>query len=250
MVFSKIRKSLAGPQKETPNAALSCSVRTGCQIEFIGPAGVGKSTLFKSLTESLRIAGNRRSDLKGLKKVLDLSKIDSPTHTNLLEAKLSGLLATNYTSYLITDLMSYFLTVVSEDMVMSNLKNEKGFLLEEGLLQNFSQEIMGLKDDSMVSILNGRAIIYLRPVKPSTVVDRIRKRQNEGGHTVPHHIGKTDEELMSIAKSSVILFDVFTERLKALKIPFFEIVAEDNFDTEAIKTFLKQNNFILENDLT
>lgn len=217
-------------------------------IELIGPSGVGKSTLFKKLAIELNGGFNTRTDIDRHKPIGILSELIRPAHDVLLQTKLVNLTKRDYNAYINADLMRYFCGIISEDIAMGAIANERGFLLEEGLFHNFSKELVALEEVELKAITKGRIIVYLRPKAPQTVVERIRKRQQEGGHVVAHHIGKTNEELLTLAENSTIDFDLLIQRLEAIGVPVFQITAEAPVEINELLYFLRENKTIVRSE--
>ena len=211
-------------------------------IEFIGPAGIGKTTLFNE------IAGKTTGDWfhKGQNKSSIISKnadkVDGGTHWKLLYNKAKNLEERNLNGYRKIKLMKYFTNVAFNDFNMRHNEFKKGFLLEEGLCHNFSKEINKLSETEFRHLMSSRALIYLMPRDSMTVVQRIHKRKREEGRIVTHHIGLNDWALKEIAENSVKSFNRLIERAEKLGIPCCRIFAENptSKNAETILAFEKQ----------
>ncbi len=206
---------------------------TGLYIEFIGPAGVGKSTLFEAVKNHTAGEWYYREKLPGLKLKEREDMLDGGLHWKVLFAKALNLDERILNGFRKTKLMRYFTEVVLYDLYLNNGVSDRGFLLEEGICHNFSKELNALPDDEFETIMTGRALVYLKPKNCSTVLNRIKKRSQAGGHTVTHHIGLTDNELFEIAEMSVKNFNELIHRSLAIGIPACTVYAEDDINQNA-----------------
>lgn len=209
----------------------------GHSIEFIGPSGVGKSTLFEEIKN--RTAGEWyfREKLPGLTLKHNQDMMDGGLHWKVLFAKSVNLEERLLNGFRKAKLMRYFSEVILHDLHLIYGLSDRGFLLEEGICHNFSKELNDLPDDDFKKIMAGRALVYLKPKNSSIVVKRIRERAKNGGHIVTHHIGLTDNQLREIAETNMTNFDTLTSRAQAIGIPVCTVYAEDDINQSA-KTLL------------
>ncbi len=135
----------------------------GLTIEFIGPAGVGKSTLFEEIKNHTAGEWYYREKLPGLKLKEREDVLDGGLHWKLLFAKALNLDERMLNGFRKTKLMRYFTEVVQYDLYLNNGVSDRGFLLEEGICHNFPKELNELPDDQLRTIMFGRALVYLKP---------------------------------------------------------------------------------------
>jgi uridine kinase len=205
----------------------------GFIIEFIGPSGVGKSTLFDAVKNRMQGNWHYREQQKYYKLERSQTLIDGALHWNLMMAKACNLDILELNGFRKLKLLKYFSDVVYSDLHMQYCASESGFLLEEGIFHNFSKEINSLQNDEFESLIANRILIYVRPKSNITVVNRIRKRTANTGHTVAHHIGLSDQELLEIVDSSVISFDTMIKRAQIFNHPTLTVYAEDDLSYNA-----------------
>lgn len=250
MILKRVLKLLFS-HKNTEKELFDNRLDSKFTIEFIGPSGIGKSTLFKEYFSKTDFNFYTQNDIYKIKSRLDEQNILSNIYKELLFKKHSNLLDRAYNAYVSTELLNYFTKIVSEDIVIQNASKDFGFIIEEGIVHNFSMELFQLSNENLSLLLKNRIIIYIRPENPNLIVQRIKKRASEGGHVVIHHNNKTDEELLNIAKQSIVHFDKLINRIKELNIPCIQIIAEENNGSDKLKSFFKDTKYqlIRENNL-
>lgn len=246
MILKRVLKLLLS-HKTTEKNFFDNSLDSKFIIEFIGPSGIGKSTLFKEYFSKTDFNFYTQNDLYKIKSKLDQQKILSIIYNELLLNKHNNLLIKGYNAYINTELLNYFTKIVSEDIIIQNSYKDCGFILEEGIAHNFSMELLQLSNEHLSLLLKNRIVVYLRPEDPNIVVQRIKKRANEGGHIVIHHNNKTDEELLNIAIQSIANYDKLIERIKVLNFPYLQIISEENNGSSKLKSFFSANKDLLLN---
>ncbi len=246
MILKRILKLLFS-HKNTEKKFFDNSLDSKFIIEFIGPSGIGKSTLFKEYFSKADFNFYTQYDIFKIKYKLGEQNILSSIYKELLFNKHHNLLERAYNAYVSTELLNYFTKIVSEDIIIQNSHKDFGFILEEGIVHNFSMELLQLTNEHLSLLLKNRIIVYMRPENPNLIVQRIKKRANDGGHTVIHHNNKTYEELLNIAIQSIVIFDKLIDKLKELNIPYLQIIAEENNGCDKLESFFYANKDLLVN---
>lgn len=198
-------------------------------IEFIGPSGVGKSTLYKLTKDRLSCKWNSINTLNHCK----TSPIHDQTvklHWELLKSKILAVETIKTSSRAKLGLVNYFTTILTNNIKILGVKNSAGFVLEEGLCHNFFDELNALKSDELSILLKNRNLICVLPRHIDTVVSQIQKRTRETGQTVFHHSGMSDEDLNTLTKATVEGMVKFISRVNTLKIPICQLYIEDGID--------------------
>lgn len=247
MILKRVLRLLLN-NKNAKRKIFKNSLDSNFIIEFIGPSGIGKSTLFKEYFSTTDFNFYTQKDVYKVKSKLDEQDILSFIYKELLFNKHSNLLKRTYNAFVSTELLNYFTKIVSEDIIIQNSHKDFGFILEEGIVHNFSKELLQLTNEHLSLLLKNRIIIYMRPENPNLIVQRIKKRECEGGHIVIHHKNRTDEELLDIAKQSVEHFDKLINRINELNFPYLQIIAEENNGSDKLKSFFntKKDQLITE----
>ena len=209
----------------------SLSTKDRC-IEFIGPSGVGKTTLLNELVNHLAGDWYFRRDLDVARVNQTPDRVDSKIHWRLLMGKTSRLEEAEISGFQKLQFLRYFVQVVLNDVKLSNGDLKKGFLLDGGLCQNFARELLGLEEKEFSFILSARALVFLKPTDAETVVRQIRERAIAGGRLVIHHHGKTDDELAALTEISASVFEALAVRAEAAGVPLRVIRAEDPLESK------------------
>lgn len=195
------------------------------QLEFIGPSGVGKTHLrdavVSQLSQNYALAP---PDFP----ILNHNSFPNSRHYSLLQMKAANIGARQrLNSVQRTVLLRYFSDIALRDITIQFLSTGEAFLLDEGLVHNFAAELLALEQSVLKQLLVQRALIYLRPSRIQTVVDRVRLRSLSGA-LVTHHQGLDDSELAAIAQESVDRFDEVSRLGQEIGVPILKLNAESD----------------------
>ncbi|WP_426483861.1 hypothetical protein [Flavobacterium sp. 2] len=247
MIFKRFKFLLAKKDKdseaiEVKSDAAKLPVNNKI-VEFVGVSGIGKSTLYHATIK--RLSGQWKFNFFNLKFEESLfdNKI-SEIHWSLLKDKLSNVDIYSCDHSRKIQLLSYFNKVLLDNLKMINENDQIGFFIEEGVSHNFSEELQKLSDEELKVILKNRFLIYVKTNDPSIVVTQIRKRTNEGGHTVFHHIGLNDEQLSELVVDDMKQLESFFNRIEKIKIPFCSINIEDGLEAGISKIVQFENQIL------
>lgn len=196
-------------------------------IEFIGPSGVGKTTLLNQVWHRTAGDWHSRKDIAGARIDRTPDLIESPIHWRLLLEKSRWVDSSSLSSMQKLKLMQYFTKILVNDVVMREMGWSKGFLLDEGLCHNFSRQIAALGETDFAHIMSGRALVFVTQRDDLTVARQIQERAIADGKVVPHHHGRTMDELMVSAANSRGAFEAFATRASAAGMPICIIHTED-----------------------
>ena len=202
-------------------------------IEFIGPTGVGKTTLFERIKNHTAAEWYYRENLSSLNLKDREGKLSGSLHWKILFDRLLRLDGLNLDGFHKTKLMRYLAQVMIYDLRLHNGLSDKGFLFDEGICHNFSKELNALPGDEFKAIMAGRALVYLTPKDPSTVVKRIRERAQNSGKMVSYQKGLSDSELCLMAERHMNQFETLVSRARSIGIPTCIVYAEDELDRNA-----------------
>jgi len=202
-------------------------------MEFMGPTGVGKTTLVERIKNQTAAEWYYRENLSSLTPTERDGVLSGGLHWEILFDRFLRLDGRNLDGYLKTKMMRYLAQVMLHDLHLQNGVPDKGFLLDEGICHNFSKELNALPENEFNKIMAGRALVYLAPKNPSTVVKRIRERAQNSGKMVSHQKGLSDDELCLMAELQMNQFKMLISRARAIGIPVCTVYAEDDFDRNA-----------------
>ena len=212
-------------------------------IEFIGPAGIGKSTLCNEVKKYLTNNWFYREDLPDILLQDTIGDVNKNYYWLLLHGKVKNLEAQRLNVHRKIWLVRYFSNVLLKDLAMNSPDpSSKKFLLDEGLCHNFSQELMDLPDDVLKLFMAKRALIFMQARDSITIVRQIRRRERETRQKVAYHIGLNDIALKDLVESNSSLFSAFVNKVEALDVPVCKVFIEDDLHTniKQILDFEKQ----------
>lgn len=216
-------------------------------IEFIGPSGVGKSTLYNAfkqhrtdkdtwigIDEFLRHLARPEINQRGTR--------DLQTHH---QAEMEGYGQEDPSFRDLDFYMNYFFRNLKEDILQFSHNTQSMVVSDEGLFHNFGDCLMALQAETEAeaqvrAITRNRAIVLCHGA-PETIARQIRDRESRTGVINPRHVGLSDEELMEMHRS---LEDTYAERssfITSLGIPILELHTADLPDDnmERFRTFLR-----------
>ena len=141
-------------------------------------------------------------------------------------------------------LIHYFSNVLVKDVALRHARLLKGFLLDEGLCQNFSKQLGALGETDFSYMMSGRALVLVKQRDDTTVAGQIIERSMAGGGMVTHHHGRSADELAAAAKDSKIRLEAFADRAEAAGVPLCIIHTEDPMD-EKVRVFIEFEHRLL-----
>jgi len=216
-------------------------------IEFIGPSGVGKSTLYNAFKQ-------HRTDKDtwiGIDEFLGtlpdrkLTKEVPAIYKRIIKRKWEFEAKRDPSFRDLDFYMNYFFRNLKEDILQFSHNTQSMVVSDEGLFHNFGDCLMALQAETEAeaqvrAITRNRAIVLCHGA-PETIARQIRDRESRTGVINPRHVGLSDEELMEMHRS---LEDTYAERssfITSLGIPILELHTADLPDDnmERFRTFLR-----------
>lgn len=148
-------------------------------LEMVGPSGIGKSTLFNAVSQDL----GRDWFLPRDAAELVLDRLDGASaleavQRQLLFAKAQRLQRESFDFWVFAGRLRYGAQVAERDMLMRRPR-VRGFALDEGLIQVFSQELMDLDDADWALALQQRALVVLLAEDSDVVAARALERHRK-----------------------------------------------------------------------
>lgn len=216
------------------------------KIEFVGPSGVGKTTLFKKLLQ-----GRGREDewisLDEFLSTCSNRNINNTTrdesYDSLLEYKTKNVLQKkSYAIFTQLGLLSFFYQNLKKDIFLSQINKDCKVVWDDGIIHNFSTELISLaKEDERLfsAFINNLAVVYCY-ASEDFITKNILKRQQEKGQTRPQHIGLGSEQLNSSNQHSSKIKLETVKLLKKHSVPVLEV----NMAADAAENVKKIRAFI------
>ena len=184
------------------NRAPSINQKTqGKYIELIGPTGVGKTTLLRSLKRETRESWFSFEEIEQRESAQADKLTPFQNHSSLLSKALSSILEQKMSDFCKAKSLNWYSKIILVDLLASDPSLPKGVMLDEGLCHNFSGQLLSLPDKEFVEIMRTRALVYVSAKDEMTVVRQVRKRTSDGGHTIPFHNGLDDKALCEMTRS-------------------------------------------------
>lgn len=131
-------------------------------------------------------------------------------------------------------LLNYSIKIAMQDLTLASTNSQLNVVLEEGLVHNFAAELSTLPRSTLTNLVGVRALIYLRPEQPKTVVERLRARAATG-YTLIHHQGLSDIELLSLTVEKISYLDRVADRLAEIGLPVLKLSAESSIEISVAK---------------
>lgn len=211
-------------------------------VEFIGPPGVGKSTVFKALMESspdlmplsvLKHRLNLPPRLLGQEfdeqyQLLAAHKLETVSKSDLLPTdKLWAL--------------GYFNRIIEDDKLPLLHNQVHCVVADEGLFHNFKSSVEHLLTTTVVpaAFLAGRLIINCHAT-PERIARQIQQRHSETGHLVPQHKNKTFGQLLTDQEEALRHCRKYADFLAEHGLPVLHV----NTESAALENTPKIHEFI------
>lgn len=208
-------------------------------VEFVGPAGVGKTTLCNSFIES---NGGRKSFITR-EDLVPYVKYHSfklqEIYDVLLADKMEKTLNLPYSAIQKAKLIGYYLRVLTISQVINTHFFKKKIVQEEGLFHIFSWQIEKYIDDNRLkSLFNSTHLIHCT-ASPEFICKNIAKR-SESGKTVTHHQTLNDKELHQFVIKNINDYKRVMKRLREHGVKILEINTENSLDenSKLISSFI------------
>lgn len=214
-------------------------------IEFVGVAGVGKTTLFNKLNSDSKWI----SAAKFVRNHLNSQSIQfaatNSCYQILADSKIEQISKTDDNSVDKLYLLHVFYQCLIHDSLIDTFNNNATIISEEGLIHNFGnniEQILESGENELISnLLKRRAIVYCIS-EPEIVARQIIKRFEETGKLLPHHKTKSFDELVAVQKQALKQKDNLLQLLKKHEVPILMIDTSNSTSENLVKinTFIKQ----------
>ena len=228
----------------------SCTDRSGAplRIEFLGPSGIGKTTLSEEL-----VRRRRKSDRWVLARELAVGgqnmtvsrDVELDEHyASLLELTIQSVAAKPIpvaTKYWLLSFLHHNLMI---DWHLSRFGGCDPIVVEDGILHNFSPAIRALAErhdnDNLDVLLRNRAVVYCYG-STDLLVERIEKRSREG-RSRPQHEEKSSRELCEQSSRVISGTANVLALLRNYGLPCIELDMADALheNAERIRTFIQE----------
>lgn len=149
----------------------------GFTVEFIGPSGIGKSTVFNRIRPGLKKNWffeyhTRNSGLSGPVEGGATSFLAS-----IYNARLNHLENTDLELHYKASIVRRISEVIQVELVARSKGFSRGFVLDEGISHFFVDQILDLGNTGNTDYFAGRYFIFLLPEQPGTLRNRQLQRK-------------------------------------------------------------------------
>lgn len=213
-------------EKNEKNKLRTSSKKSINIIELIGPSGIGKTYFADYLFKNHFKDFNPRASISPQSDLKNLAETQHPIHWKLFLSKTENLNNSSYPTAVKLKLNHYFTSILIQDINLNNIDKSYSFLLDEGIIHNFSKEIINLQEKELSSILKGRLAVFLTSNDSEFIFEQIKKRKNETGKIVVWHEHYDKNELLTKIDEELALHKSLIKKLQLNNINTIEIDAK------------------------
>jgi hypothetical protein len=157
----------------------------GLVLEFVGPAGVGKSTIFRQWAAGRAGAWFHAHQADWIPP----RHVQSPEVERIASRLFFEQAADNRShgdgAWDAVGRTRYHARIILQDLLMRAGGLPRGFAVEEGLFHVFRRRMGGCSDQELACLGAGRVLVNLRPDDPETVIGRKMARRPAPGQPPP-----------------------------------------------------------------
>jgi hypothetical protein len=221
-------------------AALPRTATAGHVVEFVGPSGVGKTTLFRHLAPTLAERWFFQEDIAPF--VYDGFRL-GPEDARAYDALIPGIVAEvaerpGHVSGRAAAL-AFRMRVLREDMCLMAGTHSRGFFIDDGLCHNASVPVLArleAGDRAMERLVRRRAFVFLLADRVDTVVANIKARRLGSPPLIGNNFpGRSDAELAAMTAASGRAKRALLARLTGLGCRCLVLRAEDGLAANAAR---------------
>ncbi len=143
-------------------------------LEFVGPSGGGKSTLFEQLEHILV----QRWYAPHSKRFLEYTSEDEilEAHHKILAAKIRRMERDGLGVWMQSEIFIRLGKIVQQSLAGSSNAYARGFALDEGICHYFAEQIMEQERDVAYTLLKNRFLVLLLARTPDTIIQQMLER--------------------------------------------------------------------------
>lgn len=185
-------------------------------IEFIGVAGVGKSTIANKYKNKNTL--NKNLSLKTQNDVLVFRNNNTIKvknyHEKLFENALQYIVNdTQYDSNFKYKMIELMKDLIRDDFIMNYYKKNEVYLLDEHFYHHYAPSINFVSSDFKKDFYKNRIYIYCVN-EAETIANQILKREKETGHLANYHKKENKEELIKFINKDLKNKEELYQKLK------------------------------------
>jgi len=230
----RLARNLGVEVRRTPNPAAVRNApiqeTAGAILEYIGTKGVGKTTLY---THSLARLGHRwfsRHHIEALGSDIAASPEILSSHRAMLFSRLKALDEEALDAWRSVVMVQQASAVLRESLRLSVARFPRGFALEEGLMKNFTREVLELDPEASEPLWRNRFFIYVRAREIATVVERYQRRIRERRQQGFYQDFESDSDIVERVTRDNEVNDRLVNEAEERGRPVLVVHAEDDFE--------------------
>lgn len=214
-------------------------------IEFIGPAGVGKTTLYKQLLK------HRTAEVSWITPEEFFNRNGKNGNDEFVYGAFFKVMKNKFESHFKKDspnkyrmrVMNHFITTLNNSANITMLNKNETVISDEDLHHVFRESLYNSEftEEEIQVLIKNRAIVYCYSF-PEVISKQIFKRKEATGKFLPIHRFETFEELVSYQVESMRTIESFVKRLSdEFAVPALSIDTSEptSKNIERINEFIK-----------
>ncbi len=175
--------------KKLPSKNIESRYKTGkpLKIEFVGPSGIGKTTLYKEL---IKLRTKRDKWLSADEFIQHHTKLKnnhyiSEPFAELLELKTKRVLLgkKDHSIFRKMGLLSYFYKILKKDLIFKRYNKDFKIIMDEGVVHNFTNEFIDLSKDKpeyFRMLIQDVAIVFFNSSEEFITYNSLKRAKEKG----------------------------------------------------------------------
>lgn len=214
-------------------------------VEFLGPSGIGKSTVFNKSKANIKYSWHFGYDRELYKKATSTDEIFSIYRElywgSLQKIKDRAVNPINETETIINIVKRF-----QADISMRCLAHTRGFFLAEGMFAYCASQAIKLDEVRLKKITSGRSFVIILPEHTQTAVDRFFEREKLAGIQRNYFMHLTHEEMHEVQRRAINTQNQFGRSVENVGCNVLWLRAEDDIEENANKVIEFEKNILVE----
>ncbi len=218
--------------RDSDYSQVAMAPTAGKVIEFIGPSGVGKSTVFASLKTHVR----DRWLFANTFVLTAPAAVANPEFERavllILYDKMDVLKKASISAWNYCNVIHQLEDIVKKSLLIAAATHPKGYLLDEGIGHYFCEQIMAQDHATRKALLGNRHFIVLLAATPEKVAAQRQERQRDqniatAGLQNPNETDYLSAEVLQKIAKQMVIYKQFAELAKTHGCEVLELYVEN-----------------------